>query len=80
MLMTKNERDEEDDRDDAINTDEIHLPNDDENCCERENIDLVMVQQVVEFENTRYVNFEVGDKSNNPEVENTSPVACPLGT
>ncbi|KAL6323464.1 hypothetical protein AAG906_039035 [Vitis piasezkii] len=26
-----NERDEEDDRDDAIDTDEIHLPNDDEN-------------------------------------------------
>ena len=40
----KNERDEEDDRDDAINTNEIHLPNDDENCCQRENIDLVMVQ------------------------------------
>ena len=31
----ENERDEEDDRDDAINTDKIHLPNDDENCCER---------------------------------------------
>ena len=28
----KNERDEEDDRDDAINTNEIHLPNNDENC------------------------------------------------
>ena len=65
----ENERDEEDDRDDAINTNEIHLPNDDENCCERENIDLVMVQQVVECESTRYVNLEVGDRSNNPEVE-----------
>ncbi|KAL6323508.1 hypothetical protein AAG906_039085 [Vitis piasezkii] len=77
----ENERDEEDDRNDAINTDEIHLPNDDENCCERENIDLVMVQQVVEFENTRYVNLEVGDRSNNPkvefEVENTSLIASP---
>ncbi|KAL6340058.1 hypothetical protein AAG906_038893 [Vitis piasezkii] len=31
----ENERDGEDDRDDAINTDEIHLLNDDENCCER---------------------------------------------
>ena len=39
----ENERDEEDDRNDAINTYEIHLPNDDEICCERENIDLVMV-------------------------------------
>ena len=80
----ENERDEEDDRDDAINTDEIHLHNDDENCCEKENIDLVMVQQVVECENTRYVNLEVGDRSNNPEVEfeveNTSPVASPHGT
>ena len=28
----ENERDEEDDRDDAINTNEIHLPNNDENC------------------------------------------------
>ena len=75
----ENERDEEDDRDDAINTNEINLPNDDENCCERENIDLVMVQQVVECESTRYVNLEVGDRSNNPEVEfeveNTSLVA-----
>ena len=44
----ENERDKEDDRDDAINTDEIHLPNDDENFYERENIDLVMVQQIVE--------------------------------
>ena len=75
----ENERDEEDDRDDVINTDEIHLPNDDENCCKRENIDLVMVQQVVECESTRYVNLEVSDRSNNPEVEfeveNTSLVA-----
>ena len=31
----ENERDGEDDRDDAINTDEIHLLNGDENCCER---------------------------------------------
>ena len=30
----ENERDEEDD---AIDTDEIHLPNDDENCCQTEN-------------------------------------------
>ncbi|RVW69911.1 Serine/threonine-protein phosphatase 7 long form-like [Vitis vinifera] len=80
----ENERDEEDDRDDAIDTDEIHLPNDDENCCQIENIDLVMVQQVVECENTRFVNLEVGDRSNNPEVEfeveNTSLVASPHGT
>ncbi|KAL6337823.1 hypothetical protein AAG906_002288 [Vitis piasezkii] len=80
----ENERDEEDDRDDAINTDEIHLPNDNENCCKRENIDLVMVQQVVECENSRYVNLEVGDRSNNPEVEfevkNTPPIASPHGT
>nr|CAN68681.1 hypothetical protein VITISV_002621 [Vitis vinifera] len=80
----ENERDEEDDRNDAINTNEIHLSNDDENCCERENIDLVMVQQIVECENTRYVNLEVGYRSNNPEVEyeveNTSPVASPHGT
>ena len=42
-----------------------------------------MVQQVVKYENTRYVNLEVGDRSNNPEVEfeveNTSPVASPHG-
>ena len=65
----ENERDEEDDRDDAIDIDEIHLPNDDENCCQTENIDLVMVQQVVECESTRFVNLEVGDRSNNPEVK-----------
>ncbi|XP_034674615.1 uncharacterized protein LOC117905866 [Vitis riparia] len=80
----ENERDEEDDRDYAIDTDEIHLPNDDENCCQAENIDLVMVQQVVECESTRFVNLEVGDRSNNPkvefEVENTSLVASPHGT
>ncbi|RVW71392.1 Serine/threonine-protein phosphatase 7 long form-like [Vitis vinifera] len=77
----ENERDEEDDRDDEIDTDEIHLPNDDENCCQTENIDLVMVQQVVECESTRFVNLEVGDRSNNPEVEfeveNISLVASP---
>ena len=43
-----------------------------------------MVQQVVECESTRYVNLEVGDRSNNPEVEfeveNTSLVASPHGT
>ena len=80
----ENKRDEEDDRNDAINTDEIHLPNDDENCCQRESIDLVMVQQVVECESTRFVNLEVGNRSNNPEVEfeieNTSLVASPHGT
>ena len=80
----ENKKDEEDDRDDAIDTDEIHLPNDDENCCQRENIDLVMVQQVMECENTKYVNLEVGDRSNNHEVEfeveNTSPIASPHGT
>ncbi|RVW27306.1 hypothetical protein CK203_107311 [Vitis vinifera] len=80
----ENERNEEDDRDDAIDIDEIHLPNDDENCCQRENIDLVMVQQVVECESTRFVNLEVGDRFNNPEVEfeveNTSLVASPHGT
>ncbi|KAL6340698.1 hypothetical protein AAG906_014388 [Vitis piasezkii] len=69
----ENERNEEDDRDDAIDTDEIHLPNDDENCCQTENIDLVMVQQVVECESTRFVNLEF-------EVENTSLVASPHGT
>ncbi|RVW93464.1 hypothetical protein CK203_035119 [Vitis vinifera] len=75
---------EEDDRDDVIDTNEIHLPNDDENCCQRENIDLVMVQQVVESESTRFVNLEDGDRSNNLEVdfkvENTSLVASPHGT
>ncbi|RVW23103.1 hypothetical protein CK203_099964 [Vitis vinifera] len=80
----ENERDEKDDRNDAINTNEIHLPNDDENFYERENIDLVMVQQIVECESIRYVNLEVGDRSNNPEVEfeveNTSPIASPHGT
>ena len=40
----ENKKDEEDDRDDVIDTDEINLPNDEENCCQRENIDLVMVQ------------------------------------
>ena len=75
----ENERDKEDDRDDVIDADEIHLPNDAENCCQRENIDLVMVQQVVECESTRYVNLEVevGDRFNNPEVESTSPIAFP---
>ena len=58
MLM-RNMSNEEDDKNDAIDIDEIHLPNDDENCGQRENIDLVMVQQVVECENTRYVNIEV---------------------
>ena len=78
----ENKKNEEDDRDDVIDTDEIHLPNDDENCCQRENIDLVMVQQVVECESTRYVNLEVevGDRFNNPEVESTSPIASPHGT
>ncbi|KAL6313760.1 hypothetical protein AAG906_010179 [Vitis piasezkii] len=86
-LVVRNDRTiahEEDDRDYAIDTDEIHLPNDDENCCQTENIDLVMVQQVVECESTRFVNLEVGDRSNNPEVEfeveNTSLVASPHGT
>ena len=55
-----------------------------QNYYEKENIDLVMVQQVVECESTRYVNLEVGDRSNNLEiefeVENTSPVASPHGT
>ena len=72
----ENERDGEDDKDDAINTYEIHLPNDDENCYPKENIDLVMVQQVVECENTRYVNLEVGDRSNNPEVEFEHITSC----
>ena len=43
-----------------------------------------MVQQVMECESIRYVNLEVGDRSNNLkvqfEVENTSPVASPHGT
>ena len=72
----KNERDEKEDRDDAINTNDIHLPNDDENCFEKENIDLVIVQQVVKYENTRYVNLEVGDRSNNPEVEFEHITSC----
>nr|CAN83766.1 hypothetical protein VITISV_022126 [Vitis vinifera] len=80
----ENKRDEEDDRDYAIDIDEIHLPNDDENCGQRENIDLVMVQQVVECESTRYVSLEVGDRSNDPKVEfkikNTSPVSSSYGT
>ena len=76
----ENEIYEEEDRDDAIDTDEIHLPNDDENYGQRENIDLVMVQQVVECDSTRYVNLEVGDRSNDSEVENTSPIAFPHGT
>ena len=48
------------------------------------NIDLVMVQQVVECESTRYVNLELSDRSNDPEVEfeveNTSPFASPHDT
>ena len=43
-----------------------------------------MVQQVVECESTRFVNLEVSDRSNNPEVEfeveNTSLVASPHDT
>ena len=39
----ESERDEEDDRHDVIDTYEIHLLNDDENCGQRETIDLVMV-------------------------------------
>ena len=61
-----------DEEDDAIDTYEIHLPNDDENCAQRENIDLVMVQQVVECESTKYVNLEVGDRSNDPKVESST--------
>nr|CAN68793.1 hypothetical protein VITISV_016173 [Vitis vinifera] len=76
----ENETYEEEDRDDAIDTDEIHLPNDDENYGQRENIDLVMVQQVVECDSTRYVNLEVGNRSNDPKVENTSPISFPHGT
>ncbi|KAL6331634.1 hypothetical protein AAG906_011574 [Vitis piasezkii] len=83
MLM-RNMSNKEDDKNDAIDIDEIQLPNDDENCGQRENIDLVMVQQVVECENTRYVNLEVGDKSNDLkvefEVENISLVASSHGT
>ncbi|KAL6340500.1 hypothetical protein AAG906_006165 [Vitis piasezkii] len=67
----ESERDEEDDKDDVIDTDEIHLFNDDENC-------------VVECESTRYVNLEVGDRSNDLEVEfeveSKSPIAFPHGT
>ncbi|KAL6329882.1 hypothetical protein AAG906_039794 [Vitis piasezkii] len=80
----ENKRDEEDDRDYVIDIDEIHLPNDDENCGQRENIDLVMVQQVVERESTRYVSLDVGDGSNDLDVEfkikNTSPIASPYDT
>ena len=43
----ENERDEEDDRYDAIDTDEIHLPNDDENCCQRKNIDSFTLKLVI---------------------------------
>ncbi|RVW75122.1 hypothetical protein CK203_057867 [Vitis vinifera] len=83
MLMRKMSN-EEDDKDNVIDINEIHLPNDDENCGQRENIDLVMVQQVVECESTRYVNLEVGDRSNDLEVEfeveNISLVASSHGT
>ena len=87
MLASDTDVDEEnerDDRDDAIDIDEIHLPNDVENCCQRENINLVMTQQVVEYESTKYANLEVGERSNSLEVEfeveNTSPVAFPHDT
>ena len=43
----ENEREEEDGRDDAIDTDEIHLPNDDENCCQRKNIDSFTLKLVI---------------------------------
>ena len=43
-----------------------------------------MVQEVVECESTIYVNLEVSDRSNDPEVEfevqNTSPIASLHGT
>ena len=44
----------------------------------------MMIQEVVEYENTRYVNLEVCDKFNDHnievEVENTLPVVSPHDT
>ena len=44
----------------------------------------MLVQQVMKYESTRYVNLEVGARSNDPnvevEVENTSLVVSPYGT
>ena len=80
----ENDEDKADDIHDVIHTDEVVLPNNDEYCAQRESYDLMLVQQVLESESTRYVNFEVSGRSNDPnveiEVENTSPVVFPHGT
>ena len=80
----ENDEDKEDDIHDVIHTDEVVLPNDDEYCAQRESSDLMLVQQVMESESTRYVNFEVSARSNDPnveiKVENTSPVVSSHGT
>ena len=60
------------------------MPNNDENCSQIESFDLMIIQQVMESESTRYVNLEVGTRSNDPnvevEVENTLLVVSVLGT
>lgn len=77
-----NDEDRENDKHDVINSNEVVLPNDDENYGQRETLDLMMVQQVVESESLRYVNLEGGDRSNNPnvEVENTLSIISPHDT
>ena len=80
----ENDEDKEDDIHDVIHIDKVILPNDDEYCGQRENSDLMLVQQVMESESTSYVNLEVGTSSNDHnvevEVENTSLVVSPHGT
>ena len=80
----ENNEDKEDDIHDVIHTDEVVLPNDNEYCGQRESSDLMLVQQVMEFESIRYVNLEVGARSNDPNVEvgveNTSLVVSPHDT
>ena len=81
----ENNEDKEDDRYGVIHNNEVVLPNDDENCGKKESFDLIMVQQVMEFESIRYVNLEVGARLNDPngvvevEVENTLQVVSPHG-
>ena len=80
----ENDEDKEDDIHDVIHTNEVVLPNDNEYCGHRESSDLMLVQQVMEFESIRYVNLEVGARSNDPNVEvgveNTSLVVSPHDT
>ena len=78
------ERDKEDGMYDVVPTNEFVLPGNDENCGHRESVDLITVQQVTKSESTRYVNLEVGDRYNDPDVEvkveNTLPVVSPHDT